>query len=88
MNSRRKQILQELNLLPAWRLKSDPSEKNRAFESPSTEIRNLIPPSDPAKDSQQCREIHQLDWDQLKLAVSLYILFFKPDPHSDSIWCR
>ena len=28
MNSRRKQILQELNLLPAWRLKSDASEKN------------------------------------------------------------
>lgn len=70
MNSRRRQILKELDLLPVWRLKSDTSEQNRAPEAPSTEIKNLILPSDSAQDSQQCREIHQMDWDQLKLTVS------------------
>ena len=70
MNSRRRQILQELNLLPVWRLKSGTPKQNKVLESPSTEVRNLILPSDSAKDSQQCREIHQMDWDQLKLTVS------------------
>ena len=70
MNSRRKQILQELNLHPVWRLKSGTPKQNKVLESPSTEVRNLILPSDSAKDSQQCREIHQMDWDQLKLTVS------------------
>lgn len=70
MNSRRRQILKELDLLPIWRLESDTSEQNRAPESPSTEIRNLTLSSDSAQNSQQCREIHQMDWDQLKLTVS------------------
>ena len=70
MNSRRKQILQELNLYPVWRLKSGTPKQNKVLESPSTEVGNLILPSDSTKDSQQCREIHQMDWDQLKLTVS------------------
>lgn len=70
MNTRRRQILKELNLLPVWQLKSGARKKNQLLESQSIEVRNLISPLDPAQDSQQCQKIHQMNWDQLRLAVS------------------
>ena len=70
MNSRRRQILKELNLLPVWHLKSGTSKQNKVLESQATEVRNLIPSSDFAKDQKRCQEIHQMNWDQLKLTVS------------------
>ena len=70
MNYRRRQILKELNLLPVWRLKSGASKEDNVFESQSTEVRNMILSSDSAKDQKRCQEIHQMDWDQLKLSVS------------------
>jgi uracil-DNA glycosylase family 4 len=70
MNTRRRKILKELNLLPVWQLKSGARKKNQLLESQSIEVRNLISPLDPAQDSQQCQKIHQMNWDQLRLAVS------------------
>lgn len=70
MNTRRRQILKELNLLPVWQQKSGPRKQNQELESQSSEVRNLISSPDPAKDSQQRQEIHQMNWDQLRLAVS------------------
>ncbi|MDP1549345.1 MAG: uracil-DNA glycosylase [Nitrosomonas sp.] len=70
MNTRRRQILKELNLLPVWQLKSGARKKNQLLESQSIEVRNLISPLDPAQDSQQCQKIHQMNWDQLRLEVS------------------
>lgn len=70
MNNRRKQILNELNLLPLWQLKSDSSKRNEVFESQSAGLGNLSFAPDIAKDSQQFQEVHRMNWDQLKLAVS------------------
>lgn len=70
MNTRRRQIFKELNLLPVWQQKSGTRKQNQSLGSQSSEVRNLISPPDPAKGSQQCQEIHQMNWDQLRLAVS------------------
>ena len=68
--NRRKQIFKELNLLPVWRLKSDMPKQDNVLESPATEVRNKKLSGDSAKDKKRCQEIHQMDWDQLKLTVS------------------
>lgn len=47
-----------------------PRKQNQLLESQSSEVRNLISSPDPAKDSQQRQEIHQMNWDQLRLTVS------------------
>lgn len=70
MNTRRRQILKELNLLPVWQQKSGTRKQNQSLESQSIEVGNLISPPDPGEDSQQRQEIHQMNWDQLRLAVS------------------
>lgn len=70
MNTRRRQILKELNLLPMWQLKSDTSQQNEVSESQSAESGNLSSPPDPAKNLQRSQVIHQMDWNQLRLAVS------------------
>lgn len=68
--SRRKQIFKELNLLPVWRLRSGIPKKNDVLESAATEVRNIKLIGDTANDPKRCQEIHQMDWDQLKLTVS------------------
>lgn len=60
MNDRRKQILNELNLLPLWQLKSGTQRQ-------SHQLRSLSEPDSTINLSQS---IHQMDWDQLKQAVS------------------
>ena len=70
MNTPRRQILKELNLLPVWQLKSGARKQNKTLESQSSEVSQLVSPLDPAKDSQKCHEIPQMNWDQLRLAVS------------------
>ncbi|MDO9311510.1 MAG: uracil-DNA glycosylase [Nitrosomonas sp.] len=70
MNTRRRQILKELNLLPVWQQKSGTRKQNQSLEPQSSEVRNLISSPDPREDSQQRQEIHQMNWDQLRLAVS------------------
>jgi DNA polymerase len=70
MNTRRRQILKELNLLPVWQQKSGTRKQNQSLEPQSSEVRNLISSPDLGEDSQQRQEIHQMNWDQLRLAVS------------------
>lgn len=59
MNTRRRQILKELNLY-RYGSRNQPRKQDQSLESQSIEIRNLISPPDPAKDSQQRQEIHQM----------------------------
>jgi uracil-DNA glycosylase len=70
MNTRRRQILKELNLLPIWQQKSGTRKQNQSLKSQSSKVGNLISPPDPREDSQQCQEIHPMNWDQLRSAVS------------------
>ena len=69
MNDRRKQILNELNLLPLWQLKSG---AQRQSHQPTT----LIEPDTAIKSPQSAITsaplipIHQMDWNQLKSTVS------------------
>lgn len=68
--SRRKQIFKELNLLPVWRLRSAASEQDDVLELPATDNKNIKLSDDSANDPKPCQEIHQMNWDQLKLTVS------------------
>ena len=70
MNTRRRQILKELDLAPLWHLKSEASKQNKPLETQSTEARDLVLPPDPAKKSKRCEEIQQMSWDQLRFTVS------------------
>jgi len=71
MNSRRRQILQELNLLPVWRLKSDTAQQSSLSIPipPEVEADNSPLASEPVKDTAQ-PPVSQMNWNQLKAAVS------------------
>jgi DNA polymerase len=70
MNSKRKQILKELQLLPEWRLKSDISKSDKTIKSQSPETEKLILSSGSEENSPRRQEISQMNWDQLKSTVS------------------
>lgn len=70
MNTRRRQILKELNLLPVWRLKSDTTQHSEAAEPYVAANENLPLPSEPVKNTAQSLPIAQMDWNQLKTAVA------------------
>lgn len=69
MNDRRKQILNELNLLPLWHLKSETQHQSHQ-STPSTEFGTVVEPLQPAMMATPSPPIHQMDWDQLKQSVS------------------
>ncbi|QOJ24354.1 MAG: uracil-DNA glycosylase [Gammaproteobacteria bacterium] len=69
MNSRRRQILKELNLLPLWRQKPDSQQQAEESLSQSIGTENLPLPPDAGSDAVQ-PSITQMNWNQLKLAVS------------------
>lgn len=70
MNTRRRQILKELNLLPVWRLKSDTTQHSEAAEPYVAANENLPLPSEPVKNTAPSLPIAQMDWNQLKTAVA------------------
>ena len=70
MNTRRRQILKELNLLPVWRLKSDTTQHSEAAEPYIAASENSPLPSEPVKSIAQSSPIGQMDWNQLKAAVA------------------
>lgn len=70
MNNRRKQLLRELGLTPIWHLKSDTSKQNGISASSPTEVKDSIPPTGAAKDTQDSQPIHLMNWDQLESTVS------------------
>lgn len=69
MNTRRRQILKELNLLPVWRLKSDTVQHSEAVEPQVAISENSPLPPELGKSTAQ-PPIAQMDWDQLKAAVA------------------
>lgn len=69
MNTRRRQILKELNLLPVWRLKSDTAQHSEAVEPQVAISENSPLPPELGKSTAQ-PPIAQMDWDQLKAAVA------------------
>ncbi|SEO01441.1 DNA polymerase [Nitrosomonas oligotropha] len=70
MNTRRRQILKELNLLPVWRLKSDTTQHSEAAEPYVAANENSPLPSESVKSTAQSSPIAQMDWNQLKAAVA------------------
>lgn len=70
MNTRRRQILKELNLLPVWRLKSDATQHSEAAKPYVAASGNSPLPSEPVKSIAQSSPIVQMDWNQLKAAVA------------------
>ncbi len=70
MNNRRRQILKELNLLPAWYFRSDTSGLNQAFHPESCKNEDVTSSFTLKNNSEQSKEINQMNLDQLKLAVS------------------
>lgn len=69
MNTRRRQILKELNLLPVWRLKSDAAQQSALLAPPEVETENSTLASGSVKGTAQ-PPVSQMNWDQLKAAVS------------------
>lgn len=69
MNTRRRRIFKELNLLPVWRLKSDTAQSTAlpAPQAAGTGHSPLV--SEPVKDSAR-PPVSEMNWDQLKTAVS------------------
>lgn len=70
MNTRRRQILNELNLLPAWYFRSGISSLKQPphlKSSPSKELRSSFTST---KNPEQSKEIDQMNLDQLKLTVA------------------
>ncbi|MBK7492974.1 MAG: uracil-DNA glycosylase [Nitrosomonas sp.] len=70
MNTRRRQILKELNLLPVWRLKSDTTQHSEVAEPYVAASGNSPLPSEPVKSIAQSSPIAQMDLNQLKEAVA------------------
>ncbi|MER0204395.1 MAG: uracil-DNA glycosylase [Nitrosomonas sp.] len=70
MNTRRRQILKELNLLPVWRLKSDTTQYSEAAEPYVAANENSPLPSEPLNSTAQSSPIAQMNWNQLKAAVA------------------
>ncbi len=73
MSSRRRKILKELGLAPVWHSKSGTSEQTQTTETSSNETSNFIPSLGSAESSQRWQEIQQMNWDDLKSAVSVCI---------------
>ena len=69
MNDRRKRILNELNLLPLWQLKSGTQHQSHQ-PTPLTEPDTAIRLPQSAITSAPSLPIHQMDWNQLKQTVS------------------
>lgn len=70
MNNRRRQILKELNLLPAWYFRSSASHLNQLFHPESAKSEDITSSFTLKKEPEQSNEINQMNLDQLRLAVS------------------
>ena len=69
MNTRRRQILKEFNLLPVWRLKPDIAKQSTLPVPQTVGVEHSPLTSEPVKDSAQL-PVSEMNWDQLKAAVS------------------